>query len=428
MKANRDVIMTTAGTDVGFLDVLDPAFRPDSPAVVAARTAHWYARTPLGYAVLRYEQAAALLTDRRLREGGMDSLIALGITDGPLFDWMTSLILNVEGADHARLRRLVAKAFTRNTIEALRPVMRTVAAELVDSFAAAGRCEFMAAFADPYPARVICELLGIPVEHHEDFRGWANDLGLAFSQAVAAHRERIETALAGLYAAVDALIGQRRTAPRSDLLSALVTAEVAADRLSAEELRSMVAGLLFAGQDTTCHQLGLAVATFLDHPDQWRLLAAQPLLAARAVEEVMRIAPTVPGIWRLATEDFSYQGLELPAGTLLTVLVAAAQTDPAAFGGDGAARFDITASRPAQLTFGGGAHYCLGSALARAELAEALPILAVRLPALVPDGRPAWRPALGITGPVTLPIRFTPTSNPISSRSSRPPAGPRASS
>jgi cytochrome P450 len=165
----------------------------------------------------------------------------------------------------------------------------------------------------------------------------------------------------------------------------------------------MVSALVFAGQDTTRNQLGCALATFLAHPAQWARLAEAPALAARAVEESMRVRPSVPVIWRVAAEDFEFEGLKIPAGTFLSMFVAAAHTDPRVFG---TADFDISRERPAQLTFGGGIHYCLGAPLARAEMEEALPILAARLHAPELAGSVHWRPALGICGPITLPIRF----------------------
>jgi cytochrome P450 len=170
----------------------------------------------------------------------------------------------LEGEPHGRLRRLVSQAFTPRAVDALRPVMRAVAHELIDGFAARGACEFMAAFADPYPSRIIGALLGIPRERYLDFHGWATDLGLLFSYAVAEHRARIEAALLGLSACVDDLLAARRAAPGPDLISALIAAEEAGDQLSDTELRVLVTGLVFAGQDTTRNQLGCALATFLE--------------------------------------------------------------------------------------------------------------------------------------------------------------------
>jgi cytochrome P450 len=167
----------------------------------------------------------------------------------------------------------------------------------------------------------------------------------------------------------------------------------------------MVTLLLFAGQDTTCHQLGHALALFLRHPDQWALLADHPELAEQAVTEVMRVAPTPPVTGRVAMEDLEVDGVVIPAGTVVSMPLAAGNTDPAVFGPNSTC-FDITTVRPAPLTFGAGIHYCLGAPLARAEMAEALPVLAQRLGPITLVGETVWRPALGITGPVSLPIRF----------------------
>jgi cytochrome P450 len=261
---------------------------------------------------------AALLRDRRLRQGSAEPLATQGITEGLLADWMRMSLLTQEGEPHARLRRLVSQAFTPHAVDGLRPTMRATAHELIDGFAARGACEFMAAFAEPYPSRIIAALLGIPRERYPQFHGWATDLGLLFSYAVAEHRPRIEAALLGLAACVDDLLAERRAAPGPDLISALIAVEESGDQLSDTELRVLVTGLVFAGQDTTRNQLGCALATFLAHPAQWARLADAPALAARAVEEVMRVRPAVPVISRGATEAFEFEGLRIVAGTLLS--------------------------------------------------------------------------------------------------------------
>jgi cytochrome P450 len=399
-----------APDQVPYLDILAPDFRPDAPEVIAAREANWYARTPLGIAVLRYEQVSELLSDRRFAHMLAEGLRALGVSSGPLYDWVTSSIINTEGADHSRLRRLVSKAFTPRAVAALRPRMREVATQLVDQFAAAGRCEFMSDFADLYSTRIICEMLAVPAEQQADFRRWADLLSLTFSPEVVQHRKQIEAALAELYQTVDVLVEYRRNQPGPDLLSALIAAEEAGDRLSARELQLMVSVLLFAGHDTTRTQLGGAMALFIDHPQQWRLLAERPELAEQATDEVLRVAPVTSLSGRTATQTLTFRGLEIPAGTTIFMVTYPANTDPTVFG---TAAFDITARRPApQLTFGGGIHYCLGAALAKAEIAEALPILARRMhdPELAEPVQ--WRPHSGPSGPRRLLVRFTPGDGP----------------
>ncbi|HZE01972.1 MAG TPA: cytochrome P450, partial [Pseudonocardiaceae bacterium] len=396
-------VTTSHGNDLAWFDILDPAFRVDSAEVRAAADAGWWARTPMGIAVLRYQECLALLRDGRLRHGSLDGLAAQGVTTGLFADWLRTMLLNLEGCPHQRQRRLVSKAFTQRGVEVLRPFMRATAHELIDGVAGNGRCEFMTVFADPYPAWVIAELLGIPTERFDAFLGWATDIGLGFSPAAAAEQDRIDAAVAGLYACCDELIAQRRDNPGDDLISTLIAAQTDGESLSTDELRILVNTLVFAGQDTTRNQLGLAITTLAQHPEQWRLLAQRPELASTAVEELMRVNPATPMITRVATEDFTFQDVAIATGTHVALFVGAANTEPGTFGD---APFDITAQRATQLTFGGGIHYCLGAWLARIEMREALPILASRLGDIALDGPVVSRPHVGITGPVTLPLRF----------------------
>ena len=392
--------VTTAAT----LDLLAADFRVSSRVVREAAETHWYAMTPLGPAVLRYHDCAALLRDRRLRQVGMDHLVAQGIPDGLLTQMWRTAILNVEGADHTRLRRLVSSAFTPAAVDRLRPRMRSLVEHYVDGFAALGECEFMGSFADRYPPRIMFNLLGIAERDQAAVLQWGKEVVRAISYSVAEHHERIEAALAGMYDATDRLCAERRRRPGDDLLTHLVSARDGSDRLSDEELRSMVATLVIAGQDSTRLQLGMALWTFARYPEQWALLAREPELAEQAVEEVMRVSPTVPIVWRVATEDMTYRDLTIPAGTRLWLLVGAAHREVDTFGTDA---FDIRPVRPPQLSFGHGVHYCLGAYLARVEMAEALPILARRLPGLELAGEPIFRPDLsGAVGPEVLPIRF----------------------
>jgi cytochrome P450 len=391
-------------TQVAELDPFDPSFHPNSAAVRAARDANWYAHTNLGPAVLRYEDVATLLRDRRLHQGAIYWLAMNGITEGPLAEWWAKIIATQEGHDHVRLLRLVSPAFARRNIDGLVPRMDAIAHQLIDELAGQRECDFMAAFANRFPSQVIMDMFGIDPDAHPQFSDWANDLGLAFSVTVVADRPRIEAAIAGLHACVDVLVEERRRHPGDDLLSALVAARDESDRLSDDELRVMVSSLIFAAQDTTRNVLGLGLLTFIDHPEQWSLLAAHPELAPTAVEEILRLNPAVPLTTRIAIEDFTHNGLDIPAGTFLILFLASGNTDPAVFGD---APFDITATRRPHLTFGGGVHSCTGSMLAQLELRRVWPILARRLGQVELAGTPTWRAPVGVVGPITLPIRFT---------------------
>lgn len=388
-----------------FIDPFGPEYAADPFGIDrATREASWVARTPLGYAVLRHADVNALLRDRRLRTPGPDVLIMQGITEGEFFEAWTNSLLNVEGERHARLRRLVAKAFFPRTVEALRPQMREIVSSLLDQVEADGGCDFMASVARPYPSRVICALLGIPEEDRPAFEQWGAEEGRVFNFNLAEDHPIIAAAVRQMYAYIEGLIERKRAKPGDDLVSALIAVEDEGDRLSHAELREMIHTLLFAGHDTTRNQLGLAMWTFMHHPDQWRLLAGDPSLASRTVEEVMRFAPAVMGIPRMSDEPFEYRGFVFEPKAFIALSVSSANRDPEAF--EEPEAFDIVKQREAQVTFGGGAHYCVGAALARAEMEEALPILARRIPDPRLDGEVAWRPIIGIYGPETLPIRF----------------------
>ena len=254
--------------------------------------------------------------------------------------------------------------------------------------------------------RVIGALIGVPPQDHKIFRAWSDDLSLAFGNDVGGQLPKIEAALVALSGYVAGLIEERRSTPGDDLISALIAVEEEGDRLSTEELNAMVTVLIFGGQDTTQCQLACGVATFLEHPDQWAALAAgDAALAVSAAAELLRYEPAGSGSPRIASEDVELHGIAFPKGTVALPSGPSANRDPAVY--DDPDRFDIRRVHPEpQLTLGGGIHYCLGAALARAELQEALPILARRLPGLAADGDVAWRTGMLIRGPERLPIRF----------------------
>jgi cytochrome P450 len=394
-----------AETTPPFLDLADPAFAIDSEQVQRLRARSWYARTNYGLAVLRYDEVNRLLKDRRLRQGSGIWPALNGVTSGPFADWWGKTLLNLEGDDHRRLRRLLNPAFAPGVIAPMVPRFRELAVELIDGFAAQGRCELMRDFAEPYATRVMAIMLGIAEAEWRTLADWSADLGLGLAVTVAQDLPRVEAALEGLYGYADALIAERERAPADDFVTRLVQAHFDDDRLSHDELRVSIVLLIFGGIDTTRNQLGLAVQTFVEHPEQWALLGARPELAGAAVEEVMRVNPTITWVTREALEDLSFNGLAIPRGTTIHLLSQAAGTDPRAVP---APAFDITAERPRHFGFGGGAHHCIGHFIARSDMAEALPLLAARLRAPRIDGAARWLPRSGNTGPIELPLAFDP--------------------
>jgi cytochrome P450 len=377
-------------------------------AVVAARDKHWLARMPLGYSVTRYADVVAILRDRRFHSALSMIPQMAGVDEEAFPRDRQQSILSMEGEEHARLRRLVAPSFSPRAADRLRPFMRQVVDDLVDRFVADGRCELVADVCEPYPIPIICELLGAPKEDWKLFSSWATDIFRIFNGDVANELHLIQAASAELDAYVRAMIEVRRTSPADDLLSAMIAAEEAGDRLSTDELVMMCQAVLMAGTDTTRNQLACAVALLTEHPDVWARLAEDPSLAPGAVEESMRHLGAVRGTARFASEDIEYRDVVFPAGTLVATSLALANLDPEVY--EDPERFDVEREHPKQqLTFGSGIHFCLGAALARAELQEALPLLARRLPDLRLDGPVEWKPqTVGIWGPAVLPLRFTP--------------------
>ncbi|MDQ1424693.1 MAG: hypothetical protein QOD72_2191 [Acidimicrobiaceae bacterium] len=374
------------------------------------RTQSWIARTPFGYVITRYDDVVAILRDQRFHQASSRLAEFRGITDEEFLNSRDgNSILSAEGDEHARLRRLVSPAFTPKAADKLRPFMRQVINELVDAIEAQGACDVVTDLCEPYPIPIICELLGAPPEDWKLFSHWAWSLLRVFDFDVNDALPQIKKASAELDAYVRGLIEARRNDPTDDLLTTLIAAEEAGDRLSERELVMLASAVLVAGTDTTRNQLACAVALFVAHPEQWKLLADQPELAPRAVEETMRVLGAIRGTGRFAAADAVYRDVLFPEGTFVSPGFAFANFDPAVFpGGD---VFDITrvSGNQPQLTFGSGIHYCLGAALARAELQEALPVLARRLPDLVANGDSAWKSGfVAIFGPTSLPVRFTP--------------------
>ena len=383
--------------DIPYLRLSDPSFSIRSPEVRAARERSWYARTPYGIAVLRYEDVGKLLRDPRLRQGSHAWPAHNNVT-GTFADWWLRILLNRVGDDHARLRRLANPAFSPKLIIGLHPKFAELANNIIDKFAGSGRCDFVAEFSEPYVTQVICLLLGLDQIEWRRLADNARDMGLAlgvtFNQDVEA-----------LFEYAHRVIEERRTRPPGDdFISLLLRANEDKDALSDQELYDMAVLAIFGGIDTTRNQLGLAMSVFVDHPDQWRLLADRPELARNAVEEVMRVRPTTTWVTREAMEDFTYRDLEFKRGTTIHLFSESAGTDPRQF----TPGFDIAAQRKPHFGFGGGAHHCLGHFIARADMTEALKALSRRLRNPRYDGEPTWLPDSGNTGPVKLPIAFDP--------------------
>lgn len=389
------------------IDCMTPEYQADWHGVNREALAHGpIAMGTLGPAVLGYRAAQTALRDRRFRMPTGLALEVQGITTGPLWDRTVTSLMSLDGEEHQRLRSLVAKAFTPRTADMLRSAMVLIIDGLIDRVSQRGEADVVTDLARAYPVAVICRLLGAPVEDWPRLSAWTDDLMKVLGFNVANEEHAIVQAFEELDAYLDDLVEARRRALTDDLVSNLIRAEEAGDRLTHDELRMLVGTVVAGGTDTTRNQLAAAVDVFCDHPEQWARLAEDPGLAAGAVDEVLRHTPIVMGTMRTTTEDVEFCGWTIPTGTLVDIYTGAANRDPEVF--DDPDRFDIARSGPPALTFGGGIHHCLGVHLAKAELAEALARMARRMPNLRRAGAAPWKPIVSISGPITLPVTFDP--------------------
>lgn len=359
--------------------------------------------------VTAYEDGVALLKDPRfikdLRKG-------LSQQDGQEnTDVMRRFLafrrdmLTVDPPDHTRLRGLVSKAFTPRMIEQLRPRIEQIADELLRAVQAQGTMDLIADFAFPLPITVICELLGVAVEDRQQFRSWSQAIVTGPSGP---QPELAISALEAFIQYIKQLLEDKRTRPGSDLTSSLVRVEEQGDRLSEDELISMIWLLIIAGHETTVNLIGNGMLALLQHPQQLDLLRADPSLLPSATEELLRYtAPVSLSTPRWASEDIVIHGQVIHKGEMVFVSLIAADTDPAQF--PDPSRLDIARRENQHIAFGKGIHYCLGAPLARLEGQIAIGMLLQRFPHLRLAQDPEqliWGPNPLLHGLSSLPVTF----------------------
>jgi cytochrome P450 len=393
LRAQRAVLRwwSLRGDDVATLVLGDRAADP-FPLYEQLRARGPLVRSRSGlWAATGHGLCRAVLRDPRFRtqSGDDDGMIDLSLVER-------------DGADHARLRRLAAHAFRPRLMAAYRGRMEAVAQQLLDDLDPAGT-DLVERFAWPLPITVITDLLGVDTVDHATFARWGRAVGQALSGVTSARQAReLAEAATDLEALFTDLLRRRRAEPRDDLVSSLATAHDDG-ALTAAELLSLCRFLLIAGFETTVNLIGSGVDRLLDHPDQWAALVADPDLARGAVEEVLRHQSPVQATTRVAGEDVELAGVALPAGSVVVLLIGAANRDPEVFADPH--RFDITrADAGEHLAFSSGAHYCLGAALARVEGEVALQAVAARFPGLRRTGPPRHRPGSVLRGLTALPV------------------------
>jgi pimeloyl-[acyl-carrier protein] synthase len=326
---------------------------------------------------------------------------------GPIGTTLT--MLSSDPPAHTRMRNLVNKAFTPRSVEVIRPRIQEIADSLLNALPDPHSIDVVKDLAIPLPVIVICEVLGVPAADREQFKLWstdiANTLGAAFQpQEVLDRAQRSSNEIADYFRQQ---ITQRRTAPRDDLLSRLVSAEENGDLLSEDELIATCILLLVAGNETTTNLIGNGALLLLNNPDQRRLLQERPELLISAVEEMLRYDGPAQMTSRILLTDIDYQGYEFKTGQVVLAVIAGANHDPAQYAEPD--RFDITRDEGRHLAFGHGIHYCIGAGLAMAEAEVAISTLLKRFPEPQPAFEsPDWGQSFILRGLRSLPLTSQP--------------------
>jgi cytochrome P450 PksS len=393
-----------------------PAFKADPfPFYDRLRADHPVYQTALAdgrtiWLVTRYDDVVAVLRDPRflkdqravLTPEEQAALPALS----PVLDLLSHDLLNQDPPNHTRLRALVSKAFTPRLVEGLRPRIQQLADELLDAMAPKGEVDLLEAYAFPIPITVIAELLGVPVADRDRFREWSNEI--VSINPTPAGLERVTVAVTDFSEYLGRLFAERRREPQDDLISGLVHAEEAGDRLTEQELYSMASIILIAGHETTVNLIGTGTLVLLQHPDQLARLWSDPELIKPAIEELLRHSGPVEGSTdRYAAEDVEIGGVTIPKGAAVYVMLGSANRDAERFSDPDVV--DLTRDTRQHVAFGQGIHYCLGAPLARLEGQIAIGSLVQRFPNLrlaAPAETLTWRPGMLIRSLDRLPVTF----------------------
>jgi unspecific monooxygenase len=321
----------------------------------------------------------AILRDRRFgREAPPEKAPVIPAHLAPFYAVEAHSMLELEPPRHTRLRSLVLRAFTARRVAELQPEIEGLAQELIDGFPG-GPFDLLQAFAQPLPVRIIARLLGVPEEMAPDLLRWSNAMvGMYMAGRTRAMEDRAVAATEAFVAFLRGYVEERRKRPADDLITHLIAAEEAGERLTTDELITTCILLLNAGHEATVHTIGNGVKALLDHATPPEALS--PDRVERTVEEILRFDPALHMFTRWAYEDIEVLGQHFARGDQVALLLAAANRDPAQW--DKPATF--RPERPAMplVTFGAGLHFCVGAPLARLELQVALPILFARCPGL----------------------------------------------
>lgn len=389
------------------LDIFDPAVKADPYPVYEALRAQgpvtWSPR--LGaWLVLGYDAACAVLGDVQSFTNRRRETRPRGDTAGDARAFSSPTMLNEEPPDHTRLRGLAARAFTPRSVALLEPRIRAITEELLAPFPCGSAFDVVDALAYPLPVIVIAEMLGIPPGDRDFFKRCSDNVVSLNETSTPEDVARVQASSRELREYLSGVIDERRTAPRDDLISRFLDAATEHPWFDDGALLDMCVLLLIAGNETTTNLISAAVLALARFPDQRRKLVEQPALMPAAVEEFLRFDGPVQLDPRIAARDATLDNATIPAGSVVHVVLTAANRDPAQFADP--TSLDLTRATNPHIAFGRGIHFCLGAPLARLEARIALEALVRRFPhyELVASGPLEYGPSFILRGLRRLPI------------------------
>ena len=375
----------------------DPVYRTTLPD----KTAVWL--------ITRYDDVTALLRDERFTKNRRSALTKEQLRKlpwtPPMFRPLERNMLDLDPPDHTRLRSLVQKAFTPGLVEQMRSRTQAISDDLLDRVVSHGEMDLIRDFALPLPMTIITEILGVPAKDHDKFHRWSKAVVALTSPSPTL---RVIPAVWKFIRYLRQFFKLRRRDPQDDLVSALIKAEEAGDKLNEDDLLAMVFLLLIAGHETTVNLIGNGILALLENPIEMSKLRSDPSILKLAVEELLRYtSPVLMTSERYALENAIVHGVRIPRGEMTLGVIGSANRDETVF--DKPDELQITREPNKHLSFGQGIHFCLGAPLARMEAQIAFTTLLRRLPDLGLKNPPhslRWRPSMILRGLASLPVRF----------------------
>jgi len=366
---------------------------------------NWLASSGLSFVVINHEHSLAMLKDKRWH----NALYLFSENNPHLSESdkanRKQTIINLEGLDHARLRKIVGPVFSPKVADSLRPEMNKAINKIIDEISDLSEFDLQVEVFDKYPSYIICQIIGVPHSDWQMFGQWADDVFKTFGGNYDHDKETVVDTQAQLSAYVRKLIAEKRENPTDDLTSLLIKAEVDGEKLTTLEISLLINAVLLAGIDTTRCQLGLIAIMLEDKPEMLEMLRNGENVED-ILEECIRLDSVFRYMIRIASEDIEYNDVLFPKGTIMGVTLTAGNHDESVFKDAEKFIIDRPNRKGATLSFGGGIHYCLGAALARAQMQECMKVVAKRIGDYSIVGEAQFRESYeSVWGPRSIKIR-----------------------